>query len=389
MLVGIVGAPNKGKSTIFSALTMANAEIADYPFTTIKPNFGVAYATKECVENELHVKCKPRNGLCVNGVRQMPINITDVAGLVPGAHLGKGMGNQFLSDLAGASAFVQVVDLSGKTDMHGNPCEGCDPAEEVEAVRKEMAMWLAGIVSKHMGALSKSSNGTRALVEMLSGFNLKEEHVAKAAEESSLSTAYISWGEEEAYAFAERLLAISKPTVVAANKLDIADSGALGSLKRKLSGYAVIGCSGAIELALRKAAASGVIDYVPGASGFEVKKGVSGEQKKALDYMAGFIAKNNGTGVQEIINTVVFGVLGCIAVYPVEDENKYTDHFGNTLPDALLTERGTKAVEMAEMIHTDLAKNMLYAIDARKKVRLAKDYVLKDNDVIKIVSAAK
>ncbi len=389
MLIGIIGAPNKGKSTIFSALTMAGAEIADYPFTTIKPNFGIAYATKKCVEGELGVKCKPRNGLCINGTREVPINITDVAGLVPDAHLGKGMGNQFLSDLAGASAFIQVVDLSGKTDVHGNPAEGGDPALEVTAIKKEVALWLAGIITKHKTALSKRSDGDRAIPELLSGFNLNDAQVRKAAEMSSLSTSQISWDEEETYEFADRLLDISKPTIIAANKLDLSDDGALDGLRKRLPGYTVIGCSGAVELALRKAAASGVIDYVPGAASFSIKKTVSGEQKKALEYMAGFISKNNGSGVQSIVNTVVFDVLKEIVVYPVEDENKYTDHFGNVLPDALLVRKGTKAAELAELIHTDLAKSMLYAIDAKKKLRVAKDHALSDNDVIKIVSAVR
>jgi ribosome-binding ATPase YchF (GTP1/OBG family) len=85
----------------------------------------------------------------------------------------------------------------------------------------------------------------------------------------------------------------------------------------------------------------------------------------------------------------VFGVLDNIVVYPVEDENKYTDHFGNVLPDALLVRKGTTALQLAARIHTDLAQHMLYAIDAKKKLKVAKDYVLKDGDVIRIVSAAR
>ena len=388
MLVGIVGAPNKGKSTLFSALTMANAEIANYPFTTIKPNLGVAYATRECAEKELDTKCKPRNGLCINGTREIPVNVTDVAGLVPGAHLGKGMGNQFLSDLAGASAFVQVVDLSGTTDIRGNAGSG-DPADDVIAVRKEMAMWLAGIIKKHSGQLSKRSDGGRALVELLSGFGLGEEQIGSAAEKSSLSTSHISWDDGEAYAFADTLLAASKPTIVAANKLDMAGPESLENLKKKLQGYVVLGCSAAMELALRKAAEGGIIDYAPGATSFAVKKEVTGEQSRALDYMADFVRRNKGTGVQQILNTAVFGLLDNIVVYPVEDENKYTDHFGNVLPDALLVQRGTTALQLAAKIHTDLAQHMLYAIDVKKRLKVAKDYVLGDGDVIRIVSAVK
>lgn len=389
MLIGIIGAPNKGKTTIFSALTMVDAAIADYPFTTIKPNFGVGYITKECVEKELHVKCKPRNSLCTNGVRQIPVNITDVAGLVPDAHLGKGMGNQFLNDLSSASAFVQVVDLSGKTDIHGNQCEACDPAEEVAAIRKEIALWLSGIITKHMGSISKRNDGEKALKEVLSGFNVSADQIRRAADSNYLSTSQIGWSADDTYKFADSLLSASKPTIVAANKLDQSADGALEALRSELKGYRVMGCSGAIELALRKAAASGVIEYVPGSSEFRVIKEVSSEQKKALDYMLAFIRKNKGAGVQGIINEIAFKLLEGIVVYPVEDENKYTDHFGNVLPDALLLRNGSTTLQLAEMIHTDLASRMLYAVDAKKKLKLAKDYVLKDNDVIKIVSAAK
>jgi ribosome-binding ATPase len=389
MLVGIIGAPNKGKSTIFSAITMVDAEIANYPFTTIKPNFGVAYITKPCVERELGVKCKPRNSLCTNGIRQIPVNITDVAGLVPDSHLGKGMGNQFLNDLASASALIQVVDLSGKTDMQGDACERSDPAEEVVAIKKEIALWLAGIVQRHVRAIQKRTDGEVALSEILTGFNISVDQIKKAAELSYLNTTNINWKEDDSYRFADTLLAINKPTVIAANKLDKSGPGALDDLKEKLKGYEVIGCSGAIELALRKAANSGVIEYVPGSNTFTVKKEISGDQKHALDYMADFIKKNNGTGVQTIINKIVFDVLGEIVVYPVEDESKYTDHFGNVLPDALLVKKGSKAKDVAGIIHTDLAKNMLYAIDVKKKLRIAKDYVINDDDVIKIVSAAK
>ncbi len=171
--------------------------IADYPFTTIKPNVGVGYVTKECVEKELGVKCKPRNSLCTNGVRQIPVNITDVAGLVPDAHLGKGMGNQFLNDLVGASALIQVVDLSGKTDINGNHCENSNPADDVLAIKKEVALWLSGIISKHVGSFKNRRDGEEALKEMLAGFNINVEQIKKAADAAHLTTSRISWSGED------------------------------------------------------------------------------------------------------------------------------------------------------------------------------------------------
>ncbi len=389
MLVGVVGAPNKGKSTIFSALTMVEAEIADYPFTTIKPNIGVAYATKECVHKELGVACRPRNSLCTEGVRRIPVNIVDVAGLVPGAHLGKGMGNQFLNDLVSADALIQVVDISGETDVEGKPGTGCDPSLEVSMIKDEIAEWLADIITKHLPSLSKRPDGAKALHELLSGFKATIKQVEKAASSASLTLSSIGWNKDSAKRFAVSLLAANKPVLVAANKLDKSGDEKLLGLKKKLGESVVVGCSGAIELALRRASKSGAIDYIPGSSTFSIKGGVTAEQEKALRYMLKYVESRNGTGVQEILNKAYFEVLDNIVVYPVEDENRYTDHFGNVLPDAILMKRGATALDLAERIHTDIAKRMLYAVDARKKVRLSKDYKLNDNDIIKIVTSGR
>ncbi|MFP3289501.1 MAG: redox-regulated ATPase YchF [Candidatus Micrarchaeota archaeon] len=389
MLLGIIGAPNKGKSTLFSALTMLDVAIANYPFTTIKPNHGVAYVSKKCVDNELGVKCNPKNSICMNGTRLIPIEVVDVAGLVPNAHLGKGMGNQFLNDLINADAFIQVVDVSGKTDENGNPCEKCDPAKEFKIVNDELAYWLRDIIKRHINRIEKRNDSVAGLAEILSSFKVGEKQIEEAAEKSYLSLSGISWGDEDILSFARELLRISKPVAVAANKLDMASKEDLDRLKAELKDTLVIGCSGAAELTLRKAAKAGIIDYTPGATEFRIVGKPSKEQEDALNYLAEYIKKNNGTGVQQLINSVVFDLLKMIVVYPVEDENKYTDHYGNVLPDAFLVKEGTTAIELAEKIHTSLAKNMIYAVDAKKKMRVPKDYKLKDNDVIKFVSTAK
>jgi ribosome-binding ATPase YchF (GTP1/OBG family) len=389
MLLGIIGAPNKGKSTLFSALTMVDVAIANYPFTTIKPNRGIAYVSKKCVDSELGVKCNPRNSICLNGTRLIPIEIVDVAGLVPNAHLGKGMGNQFLNDLISADAFIQVVDLSGKTDQNGNPCENCDPAEEVKMIKDELSFWLRDIIKKHSSKIEKRADGANALAEILSGFKISIEDIEKAAEKSYLSLSNINWSDEDMLSFSRNLLEISKPMAVAANKIDVAKEGSIEKLKKELPNTLIVGCSAAAELTLRKASKTKIIDYIPGSNEFKVIGNPSKEQIEALDYLSTFIKKNNGTGVQELIDSVVFKLLNMIVAYPVEDENKYTDHYGNILPDAFLVKNGTKAIELAEKIHTSIAKNMLYAIDAKKKMKVPKDYIIKDNDVLKFVSAAR
>lgn len=389
MLIGLVGAPNKGKSTIFSAMTLVDVAIADYPFTTIKPNIGITYATKPCPEKELGVKCNPRNSLCINGTRQIPINVTDIAGLVPGAHLGKGMGTQFLNDIMAADSLIQVVDLSGETDIHGKQGKGFSQAEDVRMVEEEMANWLSGIIESHMASLSKSKDGIAALGELLSGFKPSEDQIREAAEENGITTTNIFWNHESSYRFSRSFLFRNKPVVVAANKLDKASPESLKKLKEGLEAYDIIACSGAIELALRKAAKSGVINYTPGEDSFSMREGASQEQKKALEYMQSYLKKNKGTGIQDLINGCVFDTSDYITVYPVENENKYTDRMGNVLPDVFLMKSGSTAADMARKIHTDIAEKMLYALDARSKKRLGKDYILQEGDVIKIVTAAK
>jgi ribosome-binding ATPase YchF (GTP1/OBG family) len=388
-LVGIIGAPNKGKSTLFSAMTMNDVAIADYPFTTINPNLGVSYATRECVEKSLGVKCKPRNSLCVNGIRKLPVNLIDVAGLVEGAHEGKGMGNQFLNDLSASDALMVVVDASGKTDATGNRCDDCDPVNDVKMVMNELTEWLSSIIKRHMNVISKAPNGVEALQQVLTGFKVTKEGIEKAAEQAYLPTSGINWPDDDIRTFAAALLKNTKPILIVANKCDAKNSEvSVERLRKEYGNDNVVACSAAIELALRKAESQGLIDYMPGARDFRIIKTASKEQSDALSYMLGFIS-SRGTGVQEILNHVVFKLLDNIVVYPVEDESKYTDHFGNVLPDAILIKEGSTAQELAGRIHTDLAKGMLYAIDARSKMRLAKDYALKDGDVIKIVSAAK
>src|SRR2546422_688081 len=104
MELGLVGKPNVGKSTFFAAATLVPVAIANYPFTTIEANRGVAFVRKSCPHTELGHACKPRNAPCEDGTRLIPVELLDVAGLVPKAHEGRGLGNKFLDDLRQANA---------------------------------------------------------------------------------------------------------------------------------------------------------------------------------------------------------------------------------------------------------------------------------------------
>ncbi len=388
MFIGLIGAPNKGKSTLFSAITTLDVEIAEHPFTTIKPNIGNTYFIKKCPDTELNLKCKPKNSLCINGSRRIPIKIVDVAGLVPDASSGKGMGNQFLNDLSGADALILVVDISGETDEFGNPSKNHDPFLDIKFIQNELITWLSDILASHVSSLSKSQDGASALKSILSSFKATDSQIKKAANEANLSLSYIAWSDVSIKKFSEYFIKLNKPLVVVANKLDKSSTEKLEELSSKLKDIKVIGCSAAIELALRKAMNSGAISYNFGESSFSINT-TDKEKVKALQYIKKYLEKNNDTGVQKTINYVVETLLDQIVVYPVENENKFTDHFGNVLPDAILIKKGSTAIDLAAKIHTELAEKMIYAVDARTKNRVSKEYILKDNDIIKIVSAAR
>ncbi|MCL2296149.1 MAG: redox-regulated ATPase YchF [Methanomassiliicoccaceae archaeon] len=393
MQVGIVGKPNVGKSTFFGAASMAPVEIANYPFTTIEPNKGVAYVRTPCPCKSLGIQCTPHNSACVGGTRMVPIELLDVAGLVPDAWEGKGLGNKFLDDLRQADAFINVVDASGTTDIEGNhSADGkYDPTEDVIFLRKEIALWMREIIKNGLSKIARQakmqgSKPETILQERLAGLNVTEGQIKDALRHVELPQDPTLWDDEKLLALCIRIREISKPMIIAMNKADISPPGNLDKLRKM--GDVAVPTLAETELALKKAATAGLIDYVPGDAGFTVKSGVklNEGQKKALDYMAEKMKEHNGTGVQACLEDCVFRILDLIAVYPVEDESKYTDHFGRVLPDCFLVPRGSNARDLAYKVHTELGDKFIRAVNAKTKRTVGADYVLQDGDIIRIVA---
>ena len=399
MMVGIVGKPNVGKSTFFSAATLATVEIASYPFTTIKPNRGVGYFRTRCVCRDFNVKDNPVNSVCINGTRLIPVELIDCAGLVPDAWQGRGLGNQFLDEIRRADALIHVVDASGSTDIEGRVLKpgAHDPLEDVKFLEKELTMWFAQILKRDWPRIARTVEAGAAslpklLEERLSGLAIKRNHILEAIRVTELSADKPTrWSDEEFLEFVNNLRKISKPMLIAANKIDLpfADE----NLERlKETGYLVIPCCAEAELALRRAAERGLINYVPGSSNFDIiePERITEKQRGALQIIKEKILDRYGsTGVQDAINAAFKDLLKMIVVYPVEDPEKLTDHYGRVLPEARLVPSNTTARDLAYMIHTELGESFIYAVDARTKRRLGENYVLKDRDVISIVSAKK
>lgn len=381
-LIGIVGKPNAGKSTFFSALTLIDVKIAPFPFTTIEPNRGIAYIRKPCPHTLINKSCEPKDSLCEKGIRYIPIEIIDVAGLVPEAHKGKGLGLQFLDDIREADAIIQVIDGSGKTNLEGNPCENCDPLEEVKFLEKELEYWLYTIIDRNINRAR--NRGIEALKDVLSSLKVSISDAKKIIEDKGLNEK-ILWSDEEKMIFAKEVRKL-KPILIAVNKGDIMSKEQREKIKKELKDRCVI-CSASYEFALRKAAKNGIIKYFPGDSDFEILN-ANDEQKKALEKIREYLREEKTTGVQETIEKVVNDLLGLVAVYPVEDENKWCDKKGNVLPNVFLMPKNSTPLDLAAKIHSDFEKKFIAAIDAKKKVKIGKEYILKDGDVIKIIAGA-
>jgi ribosome-binding ATPase len=398
-LLGVVGKPNTGKSTFFSAATLATAEIANYPFTTIKPNRGVGYVRTACVHTELKVQDNPNNSLCLDGVRLAPVELIDVAGLVPGAWEGRGLGNQFLDDIFRADALVHIIDASGGTDCEGKTCKPGehDPLEDVRFLEREITMWMAAIIKKDWPKIARTAEidkkGIYApLEERLTGLGIKRHHIFEATRKANLNPEKpASWSEDDFFRFVDTLRRISKPMLIVANKIDLPTAEANVERLKKLD-YIVIPASAEAELGLRRAAEKKLIDYKPGDSDFKILQPdkLSPGQVKALEAIREKILKKNGsTGVQEALNTAYFKLLNMITIYPVEDIEHLSNHQGKVLPDIYLVPQGTTAHQFAYIIHTELGESFLYAVNARDKRRIGEDAILKDRDVISIISTQK
>ncbi|MBU7004833.1 MAG: redox-regulated ATPase YchF [Theionarchaea archaeon] len=391
--LAIVGKTNSGKSTFFSAATLVHAEIGGRPFVTIKPNRGLAYLRAKCPCKEFDVKCQPKNSRCEDGLRLIPIDVMDVAGLVPGAHLGKGLGNQFLDDLIRADALIHVVDAAGATDDQGNPTEQGthDPIDDVKFFEEELDYWLLGILKRGL----KGSKGrvrttgddpTKMLHGRLGVLGISEESLHHIVKDNPIN---LEGDDQELLGFITAVRKVAKPISVAANKMDL-HSGAdnIERMRNAFPDTLILPVCAEAELALRRADEHGLIEYIPGASDFDMNRDITEAQASALNKIRERILSVFGsTGVQEVIDRTVYDFLKMIIVYPVANHTHLTDTTGNVLPDAFIVPEGTTARELAYRVHTDIGDKFIGAVDARSKRKLGEDHPLQDGDVVEILTS--
>ncbi|MBI5226942.1 redox-regulated ATPase YchF [Candidatus Micrarchaeota archaeon] len=391
MLIGVVGKPSTGKSTFFMAATSVPVERSSRPFTTIKPNRAVAYVEVECVDKDFGKQCNPRTGFCVKGRRFVPVELLDVAGLVPGAHEGKGLGNKFLDDLRQADILVHIVDASGSTNEVGErvPTGSYDPCNDVRFLEQELDFWIKGILDANWAKLVREGRLNKenedVITPQFSGLGMGRDIIAKVLKELRLEEKPLGdWTEEEKLALGKTLRKIGKPMIIAANKCDLSTGwDNYQKLKKTFPEYVVIPCSAEAEITLKGAAKANLIEYVPGDKEFKVTGHLNDGQSSALGIMKAVCDKYNGTGIQKCLNAAVFDFLHYIAIFP--GGGNLQDSDGNILPDCFLLPRTTTALDFAFKLHSDIGKGFIKAIDYKTKQAVGKEHPLHHRDVIEIV----
>ncbi len=389
--IGLVGKPSVGKSTFFNAATMNDVPEGAYPFTTIDPSMGEAYVRVECAGPEFDHDCTPNHGYCQDGVRFVPTKLVDVAGLVPGAHEGKGLGNQFLTDLNEADVLIHVVDFTGETDLEGEPTDDHDPREDIDFLEEELDMWYLDVLEKgieryHSGYQGEDKAIETDLAEQMSAFGITEDEVKQVVLALELELDPDTWDEDDKAELAREIRIRTKPMVVAANKMDTAAAQANWEEITADPDYdhlTFVPVSAHAEKALKNGNEQGVLDYRAGDESFEVTADIPAAKREGLEQIREFVDAYGGTGVQQALETALFEELDAIAVFPgarnPTDEKSF-------LQDCFVLPDGSTAEDFAYFLHSDIGEGFLHAHDVRTERQIGADTELDHRDVVEITT---
>ncbi|MDS0299047.1 redox-regulated ATPase YchF [Halogeometricum sp. S1BR25-6] len=390
--IGLVGKPSVGKSSFFNAATMNDVPEGAYPFTTIDPSVGEAYVRVDCAAPEFDETCTPSVGYCDDGTRFVPVKLVDVAGLIPGAHEGKGLGNQFLTDLNEADVLVHVVDFSGETDIEGEATEGHDPREDIDFLEGELDMWYLDILEKGLERYRTGYDGDEKhveedLAEQMSAFKTNKDEIKQVVLGLGLSLDPDEWDAEDKEAIAREIRKRTKPMLIAANKMDkpaAQENFAEITSDPEYEHLTFVPASAHAEKALKKAADGGVVDYEPGAADFDIVGDVSDDQEAGLEQIGEFLDAYDGSGVQQSLEAALFDVMGAIAIFPGSANGK-SDSEG-VFRDCFVLPEGSTTEDFAYHLHSDIGDGLLHGIDVRSKRQVGSDHELAHRDVLEIVT---
>ena len=365
---GIVGLPNVGKSTIFSALTAAPAEAANFPFCTIDPNVGIVDLPDERLDFLASIH---------NPKKKTPASVkfVDIAGLIKGASQGEGLGNQFLANIRETACIAHVVRCFDNPDiMHvreDSKVEApVDPESDILTINFELAQADLQTIAKRQEKNVKQARalGTEA-EKQLAPFNSAVEKILPLLQEGKCAR-LADLTDDEKLAIKDMFLLTMKPTLYVANIDE--DSIANGTNKY-------------VET-LKKIAESENSEVVVICGKFEADLAEITDPADRKDFMDSVGLTESGLAV---LAKKAYHLMGLATFFTggADECRAWTIHAGDTAPKA------------AGVIHTDFEKGFIraeaYSIEdlrqygSEQKIKEAgkyrqegKDYIVKDGDVL-------
>ncbi len=391
--IGLVGKPSVGKSSFFNAATMNDVPEGAYPFTTIDPSIGEAYVRVEDAAPEFDEVSTPTVGFLRGDVRFVPTKLVDVAGLIPGAHEGNGLGNQFLTDLNETDVLIHVVDFSGTTDIEGEATEGHDPREDIEFLTEELDQWYLGVLEKGInryesGYTTEDDAIEEELAEQMSAFKTNEDEIKRLIRRTDVGFDPTEWEPADKLELARAIRKETKPMVIVANKMDTEaaqENYESITTDPDYEDLTIVPASAHAERALKSADQAGVIDYRPGDDDFEIVGDVSGEQEQGLEQIRDFLEEYGATGVQAALEVALFDILGVTPVFP-GSANGLENERGEVLPDCYLLAPNSTAEDFAYSLHSDIGEGFLHAIDCRSNRQVGREYTVQSRDVLEVIT---
>ncbi|KAI1007677.1 putative GTP-binding protein [Podosphaera aphanis] len=378
-----------------SVLRAPEIAAKDFSFTTIDPQRAVGYLQIDCAckRYNLSQRCRPNYGSCVEGKRSVPIELLDVAGLVPGAHEGKGLGNKFLDDLRHADALIHVVDVSGTTDAEGKATRGYDPSHDIVWLRSEIVQWILGNLTQKWGSIKRRHIAVKATaVETLqgqfSGYGSTTPVIARTLDRLALKEPLESWTPEIIKKVVEAFTDEKFPTVIALNKIDHADADKnILKITKVQNPQSIVLCSAISEIFLRKLAKQGFVRYTEGSEFVYTRDDLieegdpTGGGLRELDDKLRTRIENlkdmvlyrfGSTGVVQVLSRAA-ELLGLVPVFPVRNATAFSSGTSNSqvvFRDCVLVNRGSTVGDVARKV---LGDTPVAYIEGAGGIRVAED----------------